>query len=230
MIKKRVLLILFHSMLFFPAVLSQNNGYMGKRFLFNVDASFSPAYFNPNFYGKSGYLHFNYILSPNIEIIAFKKGTAGLTGHYFNSFYEYKEVVKTSYNPYIPYFFYDQKEYIKQHPFRCYGFGIFYKQYFSRARAPLGTFLKLELDFLFHQYFTDSIKNYALNPGFKIEFGKDYLFWDRLRISYGTSIGLTFNGYKGIVDKQESQRDASANRVLGIYWIGFRIGVGVLAF
>ncbi len=221
--KNRYILILFCCLFSFQTAFSQNNGYMGKRFLINVDGVFSPAYFNPNFYGKSGYLHFNYMLSPNIEIIAFKKGTVGVVGHYFNSVYKYQE---TDYLT-DPYFGHSTSF---QQNFRCYGFGFFYKQYFRFARAPLGSFFKFELDFLFHEYYPFSSKMIALNPGFKIEFGKDYLFWNRLRVSYGTSIGLTFKGVSGMFETAESHYNASANRVLGVYWLGFRVGIGLLAF
>lgn len=220
---KRLSLILSIFLISTPTLFSQ--GYMGNHFMINAEVVFSPSYLNPNFNGNSGYLAFNYIFSPNIEIISWKRGSVGVVGHFLHSQYQ-----TTKDNGIEDIWDYYETQYVADEkvPFNAFGYGVFYKQYFSRSRAPIGTYFKTEFDFFHHQYFSDSEGERSFIFGFKFEIGKDYLFYDRLKLSMGLSMGLTTKGWD--FSDPKLHLSASQNRMLGLYWLGFKIGIGVLAF
>ena len=206
---------------------SQNCGYMGKRFMINADVILSPAYINPNFLGNNGYLSFNYLFSPNIEIIAWNKGSVGFVGNMLTSQYK----IYT----YDEYGFYNIPHNV---PFAAFGYGIYYKQYFSGSKAPFGSYVKTEFDFMHFQHFPNNEAetemnfkpDYGLMAGMKFEIGKDFLFFNRLKLSLGASVGIPFTGWGGLFDNDTNPEDAASKRVNGIYWLGFRMGIGFLAF
>lgn len=89
-------------------------------------------------------------------------------------------------------------------------------------------------------YYPDLKEGNSMLFGAKAEFGYDYLFFNRLRLSFGISFGSTFGGYKAIKGFFDdfSHLDASTtsvnnfvhNRILNAYWFGLKVGVGFLAF
>ncbi|MDR0368182.1 MAG: hypothetical protein LBH82_03455 [Bacteroidales bacterium] len=218
---------------------SQAQGYMGKRFIFNMGASLSPAWIQPTaifgeYENSAPWYAFNYTLSPNVECIVWKLGTAGICYHFFKTKY-YAYYVYRSENSFLDF---DVKEKIED--LNVQGLGIYYKQYFSsRSRAPMGTFLKFQIDDFFFKY-PDGDNYQSLSTGtllaLKFEYGHDFLFFNRLRFSTGLSLGTTFGGYKELFFpelffKTEASvlGDAKA-RILGHYWLGFTVGIGFLAF
>ena len=216
---------------------AQNCGYMGKRVLINADVSLSPAWRNYSFMGEPQYYTFNYILSPNIEVIAWKKGTVGLVGHYFNTQYKY-EVVKNEPNSYYTYIDVDGVDDLDVG-----GFGFFYKQYVGKAHAPFGLFFKFEMDCFIYNYTPNQNASIDKLLGCKIEFGKDWLLLNRLHLSLGGSVGSTFGGYKTAFYDTEftssslylhssaySQTSWAKGKILGAYWFGIKVGIGILAF
>lgn len=224
--KKNILLLFLFFCLSAGTAMGQNNGFMGRRFLVNADIVVSPSYLNHNFWGGQGYLAFNYIFSPNIEIIAWKKGTVGITGHVFNSQYFHNYYEQTG-----GYYWegYGASEYV---PFNVFGYGLYYKQYFYNARAPMGPYVKFQFDFFHSQYLEKPEGEYAFVPAAKFEMGNDYLFFNRLRLSFGVSLGITFKGMGAAIDKKgyHSHEESSMGRVGSIYWLGFKMGIGILTF
>jgi len=220
--------------LFTLGLTAQNTGYMGKRVIVNMGADFSPAWKRPvseKLTFNSKYLSFNYILSPNIEVITHKSGTAGAVYHYLN----------TRYNVPTGFVFYTDVRNLTSH-----GFGIFYKQYmgFANGRSPMGAYIKVQFDGFFyrytHGYGHDAISINDKLFAMKIEFGNDFLLFDRLRLSTGLSLGSTFGGYKalgydneildwGLYNDQQIY-DYARSRIFGAYWLGFTVGIGFLAF
>ena len=67
--------------------------YMGNRVIFNMEASFSPAWKSPNPVstgwdipeGLQRYLGLNYFLYPSVELMVWEKGTVGAGYDYYNS-------------------------------------------------------------------------------------------------------------------------------------------------
>jgi hypothetical protein len=243
--------ILFIVLLFsMPCIIAQNTGYMGKRVIFNMGAEFSPAWKRPvcnvNFNNK--YLRFNCILSPSIEIIVHKKGTAGLVYHYLGTKYNApytKDDYDTSYfgndGMYILTNEGEITEDLKSH-----GFGFFYKQYFN-GRAPMGPYLKFQFDgFFFKCPISYDNRTITINDklfAMKLEFGNDFLLFDRLRLSTGFSFGLPFGGFKALGHENEwgdifnwngngyeQINEHARSRILGAYWLGFTVSIGFLAF
>ena len=234
--KKKLIILTFIA---FAALcgFSQNCGYMGKRVLINADISFSPAWGNYSFMGEPKYYTFNYIFSPNIEVIAWKKGTAGVVGHFFKTQYEHEVVYNDELgNPtYTSLDGFDDLD--------VGGFGIFYKQYVGKAHAPFGLYFKFELDYFIYNYTPNEVASIDNILGCKIEFGKDWLLLNRLHLSLAGSLGSTFGGYKTALygtdfsntpfyqnAYQYSKTSWAKGKILGAYWLGIKVGIGILAF
>ena len=242
-------LILFCIIVLLGTSQLQAQGFMGKRVMFNMGASLSPAWFNPSALNEDPqelvWHAFNYTLSPNVEVIAWKLGTVGASYHFFKTKYFYHYLIKTADGDKYRQDTYAER--LKLEDLTSHGVGLFYKQYFpSRSRAPMGTFMKFHLDGFFFKHpisYTDqTMKNSSLFA-FKIEFGKDYLFFDRLRFSTGFSLGIPFGGYDALLESNESIENImmylgdvkpvesyAKTRILGHYWLGFTVSIGFLAF
>jgi hypothetical protein len=220
---------------------AQSNGsFLGRRVLFNFTTNFSPAWGNPNFFDNSDhwqrYYAFNFDISPGVEVIAWKKGTVGAVYHWFKTKFDYPEYLN-SFEGYSP----------VEAPLNVHGFGIYYKQYIGRkSRAPIGTYWRFQLDGFFYSAQASSSVTGNLFA-FKAEFGHDFLFFDRLRVSAGFSFGLPFCrwrymnygqgssprylGFLGVFDDDSGALNDYVNaRLLGHYYIGFVLSIGILAF
>ena len=225
---KRNIIILVVLLGLSTGLFAQNTGYMGNRFLINADIVLSPSYFKPSFMNKNpGYLSFNYIFSPNIEIIAWKKGTVGFVGHQISSRYARNSEYGYGFNG---------TSYENRGADICdlsaWGYGVFYKQYYRKERAPMGNYIKIEVDFFHYKYNLELVNpEKSFMAGMKVELGKDYLFFNRLRCSLSYSMGFTFQGMENVfTHSSTSPFDAAQGKMAAIYWLGFKFGIGALAF
>ena len=274
-------ILLFFITICISATLFGQVGYMGKRFLINADAWVSPCWFVPNSNGNKGMLKFNYFLEPGIEFVISKKMSIGAT--YLNT-RESKFPVGIYADGYVEFpskqyvinrqFYIDGKNY--NNTFKTHGIGLYYKYYFSRKSfAPIGYFVKAELNYFFYNYKVNKIDLNKYIPedevpdehkdfsivlydgesgkgsvgGIKLEIGRDFLFFNRLRLSTGIGFGVTFGGYKAspfigknkyVYTFNEEDDYSKQNivkptefingQILGTYWFGLRVGVGFLAF
>lgn len=249
---------------------AQNIGYMGNHFIFNADVSLSPSWKNPNPMSNvlnanfenehtKKYLGLNYFVTPNVEAIVWEKGSVGAGYSYYNSPYkgfsisnQFQHQTTGSYFEEV----YDNSGTIVAH-----GFNVFYKQYFGDTRAPFGWYAKVTFDGLFYKYkVTQEIPQWTAYYnlvdtvayptagrnaifGFKAEVGYDYLFFNRLRISMGLTLGTTFGGYQLVKNDIKdvvafdafyapnvTTENIVRNRILNAYWFGIKIGIGILAF
>jgi len=235
---------------------AQNVGYRGRHFIINAECSLSPSWLRPNpmteilnrtqmSESAKRYLGLNYLLSPNIEAIVWKNGSVGAGYLYYNSPFDGKMEC-------------DGVNFVSRCSFEgmmtAHGFNLYYKHYLKNTYAPLGYFFKFELDGLFINYTCQGNSNfnafygrYAVGKdvqfGLRVESGYDFLFFDRLRISMGVSIGSTFGGYRLIGDHvfeefyekpnfygADGVRCHARNRLLNAYWFGVNLGVGLLTF
>jgi hypothetical protein len=193
---------------------------MGKRLMINADTWVTPAYVRPNYAGEKGFLKFNYILEPSIELAIAEKSTIGVG--YLNTkgrfpVFPYAvgqvEIFSGGHTVYKSFYI---TNVITDNTFNSHGVGIFFKQYIGeQSFAHLGHFVKAELDCFFYSYEIDEINiaDYITSPpanysgvlfpqtkangsvlGFKVEIGHDFLFFSRLKLSTGLSFGLTFKG------------------------------------
>lgn len=199
---------------------SRYNGFMGRRLLLNMEMGMAPGFTKaPNFRGSTKYWAFNYLLQPNIEIIAHRRGTVGAKFTWFETKY-------TSYESWNPEF----------RDMVVYGAGIFYKLYLQRdALAPMGQYLRFHFDYLRYSYDGTSagITGNAFKNayGFKVEYGRDFLFMDFLKLNVGLSLGLSFPGLHIYTLRDDFEEwENAANRVLRNYFVGVNIGVGFLTF
>ena len=234
--KRNNLLFLIVFILSIPCLIAQNTGYMGKRVIVNMGAEFSPAWIRPvsdNLKFQCKWYSFNCILSPSIEVIAHKKGTAGVVYHYLNTRYNTPSEAGFVFGE-------DVKE------LKTNGFGIFYKQYIGseRGRAPIGPYLKAQFDGFFFKVPTsheESIMKSNQLFAMKLEIGNSFLLFNRLCLSTGFSLGLPFGGFKGLgydndwglfglFDGDDSIEECAKSRIFGAYWIGFTVNIGFLAF
>ncbi|MDR3046165.1 MAG: hypothetical protein LBU51_00940 [Bacteroidales bacterium] len=218
----------------------ENSSYMGNRVLFDFSTTFSPSWLYPNFFENSDhwrkYYSFNYDITPSIEIIVHRKGSVGALYHFCKTKFEY------FYDDDFTNYSYDTG--IDAGNITVHGFGIFYKQYVgSAARTPFGTYFKFQFDGFFYNAvcslpFEQISKGYLFAT--KAAIGHDFLFFDRLRVSTAFSLGIPLTGWKGIFETIGSSYDASSgksnvqgfinNRLAGMYFFGFEVHIGLLAF
>ena len=230
------------------ALQAQNSSFMGRRVLFNLTTNFSPAWGNPNFFNNSDhwekYYAFNFDLSPNIELIAWKKGTVGANYHWFKTKFDYPFSLSQNGFQVLD----NSVHIVAVENLNVHGFGVYYKQYIGKkARAPIGTYWRFQFDGFFYSAPALQVKSNLF--AFKAEFGHDFLFFDRLRVSAGFSFGIPFCAWKqlgynysgknffmmlvdGMSDSFSSAtiNDYINSRLFGHYYIGFVLSVGVLAF
>lgn len=206
---------------------AQKVGHLGKRFLFNLDCTISPAYIQPDFNGYNGYLRFNYRLNPGIEYIFSAKRTIGLS-------YTFS---KTKFSPSFNLF----QHSILYPDLFIQGYGIHYKKYFdfySKSKAPFGSYIMFSANRIYYSYYSEIIpsgkgKTIAL----QLELGHNYLLFDRLRLTWSATIGGTTDGFFVKIDEiipfglnPDTPDSFAKNRIFGTYFFGTKIGIGFLAF
>jgi hypothetical protein len=222
--KTRFLITLF----FITTILtsySQTAGYMGKRFVVNLDANISMGYpisFNQNmgFTGDNGYLSFNYILSPHIEYTLTNKVAMGVMYHFFGTKFDGNYSREAIYDnitmPFINLY--------------SNGAGIYCKIYmYYDNHAPFGLYTKFQFDWLHYNFdaYTYGLKSGNVFGG-KVELGYDYLFFDRLRLSWGVALGLT-DDILTIFNSQRRTLEGDAERkIRSMYSFSNKLTIGFL--
>lgn len=253
--KKTILLLIITAGL--ATAGAQKYNFLGNHVILNMESYFSPAWLNPNPVSSGWdisehaqrYLGLNYLLSPNIELIVWKKGTVGAGYNYYNSPFmgtDIRLLTPDQWGDYYPRFFYGNVT--------AHGFNVFYKQYIGKRFAPLGHYFKFVFDGFFYRYmiddpqgiwyaeFPDVIENKGCIFGTKVEYGYDLILLNRLKLNLGVSLGTTFGGYKALgpliknsldhfYDASDLQFDNYArSRILGAYCFGVKLGIGFIPF
>jgi len=249
------LIILLSLIIAGGSLFSQNPGYMGRHVLVNMDVTISPSWKNPNAVSEamiaSGisastakYFGLNYFLSPNLEVIVWRKGTVGAGYNYYKSPFVLQRSSSGSWFSY-------NYEVSDKPMMTAHGFNVFYKQYLGSTMAPMGQYLKFTFDGFFYKYEvpvgggihpfswdetspidTESPTGKHQLFGFKVEYGYDYFVLNCLKLSMGVSLGTTFGGYKAIGRNSSvlTVTDFADNRLLNAYWFGVKVGLGFLTF
>lgn len=224
---KRGIILFFAIFMVFQIAEAQNTGHLGKRFLINLDGTFSPSYRHPDFNGYHGYLNFNYRVSPSIEFVLNKRSSVGLL--YSNALLLFMPST----------FIFNHS--ILNTPLNVNGYGLFYKVYFSNKdnHAPYGSYFMMSASKLYYQYESLIVGNgTGSNYAFQLEMGYNYLLFNRLRLTWGITIGGTTSWYYFDFDKDffpnqkqlNTINDHAENRIFGTYMFGTKIGIGFLAF
>ena len=268
---KRLLILLCCVLLVGISSAQNNPGYLGRHVLFNMEGSLSPSWKNSNVMTSTlqalpsqhtkKYLGLNYFLSPNVEVIVWRLGTVG-AGYNYTQNRKDVSFSRSDGNYYLI-----ENTYLYTLDFStplnitAHGFNVFYKQYLGESKAPLGHYVKLTFDGYFYNYqanvdLSSFNANFGSNflPyydegkgtlfGLKAEYGYDLLFFNRLRISMGVTLGTTFGGFKQVKNEMSdspfvlhgyetvpvTNDDLVKNRILNAYWFGIKLGVGLLAF
>lgn len=236
---------------------AQNPGYLGKHFFLNADVVLSPAWRNPNPISTvissekkvNRWLGINYIVNPSVEYVVGKKSAVGVGYNFYQTPFSNSDD-----DIFLSHLWNDLDYKMQSH-----GFSVFYKHYLGTSYAPFGHYIKAQLDGFFNYYcpYTDSLNwqsTQLLNPedphrghsvllGAKAEYGFEYLFFNRLRLSTGVSLGTTFGGYgvlyKRIKDETSyfydpanapTVKERANARLLMAYFFGIRFGIDVLLF
>ncbi|MBO7647120.1 MAG: hypothetical protein J6S56_03375 [Bacteroidales bacterium] len=289
----------------------QYYGLLGKRVIFNLEGTTSPAYFHKNYitealenrYGEdksAGMLSLNFFVTPSVEVAVWKKGTVGAGYNFFTSPFEGMQHNLYSRSSATDQYVYEDYGSFDGHV-TAHGFNLYYKQYVGNADAPLGHYLKFNLDCFFSKYVMDGSPVYERDPdgnllmdpetgkpivhmagglpdytidsvpanqhliyywptgefdpehpyalseirsgksvllGFKLEYGYDFWPTSFMKLSLGVSLGSTFGGYRGIIMKHDAFTEWSKRtfkgyadgRILGAYWLQFKLGIGFCAF
>ncbi len=240
--------------------------FVGNHVILNMEGFFSPAWINPNPVssgwdmsdGMKRYLGLNYILSPNIELILWEKGTVGLGYNYYNSPFEGTDSRLRKGYQYYGYTEWREAELYGN--IVAHGFNAFYKQYLGDRFAPLGHYIKLQFDGFFYHYkmdhegiqmgiltttqepFEEIVENNGAIFGLKFEYGYDWVLFNRLKLNLGASLGTTFGGYKVMFEKMKNKAsyynepldlhydNYARSRLLGAYCFGVKLGIGFIPF
>lgn len=235
--KKHSVLTIICLIFFATSLFSQGSGYMGKHFVINAEVINSPCYFVKNHNGNKGYFAFDYILNPSIEYILGKGNTVGASFMYEKSKYDILgEEIWVDYDDGE----YGYGEYERTpasvNSYSSIGGGLFYKKYFGKNKSVFGNYMRIEVDFLSvktkDEQSLEELR--TLMGGFRFELGKDFLFFNCLKLNVGIGLGLLFGGhlyYSDIIESSFSDHLSGASaKTLKNYFFGLRMGVGFLAF
>ncbi|MDR0829950.1 MAG: hypothetical protein LBN95_07555 [Prevotellaceae bacterium] len=267
---KKYILVIILALICSNSAFAQKAGYMGKRFVINADLNTSTAWSRPNAYGHTGFFSFNYILAPSIEFIATKRIAVGGTYNYSPGMFAFR-AANEKYDGYIGEGHPSESALTTDNKFTSHGVGAYAKFYLGDGNAPIGAYIKTELAWFFYDYTINSMwaisnfanQNYVNDKkgkgnlgGFKIEFGRDFLFFNRLRVSTALNIGIPFGGFKTLgfnwsektkiipylsanykfVDdpystvKKVTEQDFVNSQLFCHYLVGIKIGIGFVAF
>ena len=240
--------------------------FLGNHVILNMEGYFSPAWLNPNPVssgwnmsdGAKRYFGLNYILSPNIELMVWKKGTVGVGYNYYNSPFKGSDCRLRIGHQY--YGSTDWREAELYGNVVAHGFNAYYKQYLGDRFAPLGHYLKFQFDGFFYHYKMDTegllmgiiegttepyeeiIENKGNLFGMKLEYGYDFILLNRLKLTLGASLGTTFGGYQVAFSKMKDKASLyyeestlhydnyARSRILGAYCFGLKLGIGFIPF
>lgn len=262
--KKTILLLIITAGL--STASAQMYNYLGNHVILNMEGYFSPAWLNPNPVSSNWdigekaqrYLGVNYFLSPNIELMVWKKGTVGVGYNYYNSPFKGVDCRIRIWDQYYGY-----NDWIEAELFGniiAHGFKVYYKQYVGNTFAPLGHHIKFVFDGFFYHYkmntdgvrfgilsttqepFEEIVENKGSLFGVKFEYGYDFIVWNRLKLTLGASLGTTFGGYEVAFTKIKNRMsfnyeestlrydNYARSRILGAYCFGLKLGVGLIPF
>lgn len=221
--KKFILIFtLFVSIIFLNQAYAQKVGYQGKRFLFNFDTKIDLEFEELDMFELNLLPKFLFSFSPNIEYIILKNSSIGLAANYFSD--------NLSVN-------YLNQDYSNL-PFTVVGGGIFFKHYLNKRddfyQAPFGVYLNFRFDYLkyYLEFPTFVYDNFVL--GTRVELGVDYLIFDRVRLSWGISLGLSssfLNEYYPLFDIYDSDIARTLNSETSRrYGLQHKFGIGILLF
>ncbi|MCR4965416.1 MAG: hypothetical protein K6A41_07140 [Bacteroidales bacterium] len=263
----------------------QYYGLLGKRVIFNLEGTTSPAYLHSNLvtealinkYGEDkshGILSLNFFATPSVEVAVWKKGTVGAGYSFFTSPFEgmQHDLYSGQYQQGYQFPVYSDYSVFSGHV-TAHGIQFYYKQYVGNTEAPIGHYFKFNFDLFLTKYIMDDVPDYATDSvpiiqqtlfympggeydpevkysleeirtgkgklfGLRVEYGYDFWPLSFMKLSVGASLGTTFGGYRGISTKYDGFTDFSKRtfegysygRILGAYWLQFKLGIGFSAF
>lgn len=202
---------------------AQNIGFIGRRVIVNAELSLSPSFTLPNIISNDGkYWHFNYSLSPGFEFIAGKKITVGPYFNFFTTAFESSDYMNGNYG-------------LSYYDLTALGAGAYFKIYFGKnAVAPLGRYFRFQFDWFSYNYKRQGVDNISPSErehifGVKIEYGRDFILCQRLKLNYGFFFGATTAGYN-FFDYDMIIQETAKTRILAHYAVGLKFGIGFVAF
>jgi hypothetical protein len=201
---------------------AQKLGYLGKRFLFNLDTKIAIDLEDFEIYPFMDESPLTFIYSPSFEYVVGKNTSLGLGLNYFSKNLDV---------------YYNDQDYSAL-PFYVFGATFTYKHYINGSsdyyQAPFGVFYAIKLDYMHYILNFPTMLYDDRLIGAKFEIGADYIVWKRLRLSWGFSIGLTnyildsdilsFSKHSGALSSQMN------NIIKNSYLINNRFGIGILLF
>ena len=220
---KKIFLIfaIFFSIALFNLVSAQKVGYKGKRFLVNFDTKIGLEFKDNDIFEFFLNPMFNFSYSPGVEYIISKNRSIGLTVNYFRDDFD------------ITY----SEENFFDLPFNCYGVGIFYKKYLnfqnSYYQAPFGIYMNIKFDYMKYYLELPAYVNDHFVYGGRFEMGVDYLVFDRIRLSWGVSLGLSsalIENYFDDINALPSLTVKLNNEFSARYGFQHKFGIGILLF
>lgn len=199
---------------------AQVPGYMGKRFNMKLGMSFMPALFQPVYvstpfsYGASSTFSFYGFFNRynfNFDYTVGRRSTIGLAFHFTPA--AFRSTVYDSLGA---------SSYLGIMGANGYDIGIYYRAFFGKYLAPVGTYYKIELGgHIFHAY--DRGDNYP--AAYKYDhlggtaylinsFGRQHIFANTVSLDYGVDFMLIMPPWGGTIFSNSDEPVDVANRRL----------------
>ena len=242
----------------FSQLKSQDNiSFLGKRVSLNFSGTVSPALANPSIFtdetNKTKAYFFNFDICPNVEAIVWKEGSVGAVYHWYKTKYTFHNWIYLYTDPLTGMSYHANINETSE--IKVQGFGIYYKQYLpaiffgdmssehapiGEVRAPIGTYMRFQYD---NYSYLSKMENKYINATLKgninaakIEIGRDYVFFDKIRFSTGMSVGAMFCkisreefGIENFTNEEKMKRYIN-NRLFFQYLVGASVSVGFFVF
>jgi hypothetical protein len=259
----RTLFAIIFAFIFSSTLFAQPPGYLGKRFTLSFDNYVGPNYLNligintisskhsENYVSTTETsANWNYRWSISMDYVLSKSSSLGLGVSSVNQkmyFDDHYKVINSS-------GYYDQVYFINNAKLNGFTIGAYLKLFKGQCIAPLGGYVKLEV--LYSQFeintfdpkYINRSEMYKLSKsrmepisslGLALTFGKNRIFFNRLVVSTGATVGLRLNLLTSVFEQSSSNPSITAFNSLkkdAQFWHGqnlfynLHVGVGLLLF
>jgi hypothetical protein len=241
--------ILFFLTLMVPALFNfgQNPGYQGRRVSLNYSFYTFNALNNPNEFGHSGILSFNTSHYANIDIALRRKITLGLSFEYIHTGFKFSDMYSV---PTLGSDIYARVYSSSVGKMEAYSIGFYPRFFFKGNIAPLGTYIKPEIDLIFYKVYpgnpvpTDpppdcgdpvfSNQSPYMAYAISLELGQNRILFNRLFIDYGLRLkvlpGMWGLMQGGSVSNKSYLKEVPYSRLGALELFNIKVGLGVLLF
>lgn len=191
-----------------------------RRFVVFVDGNFSRNH--ENSIKEWRFFIPRYIVSPGVEYALGKRTSIGASMNLFRFRFDPTASIEYMYQDSLP----------DQLLMSGLGGSLFVKKFlFKRANAPIGFFLKFQLDWNYTRIQDFPLATFSKSIyGVKFELGRDYLIQNRYRVSWGAYFSLTNNLSRIFNTMRPNIVQTAEKKFFNDFLFGTRFSIGFLPF